>query len=419
MKQFLLTAVFAAAGAISLNAQSSATYDDVSFVSANFTSDGKAYIVGLSNGKTTANIMDADLNVVKQINLQTVSKLTRSYEETSFVKSKGVGIQEYNVYDVMYNNASVTATDLDSMLQILPLWAEQEWGVRPTFYGFTDVKGNVSCYTTFNADFYYSNKYGQTYPQNYFSIVDGTVKQVHVTYSIIIDMSDINKAEWVVTPGSETERDRLYYAQWFDIYNWDEGQRSEGILSQTLLNDDDKWEYILPKFGQVIKEVGEPNMTLNEEGVVFSRTVYERPEYLGFSIYNEDGTEIASILGDLEYSYRDINIIGGNIYLVGSDEMDDANVLYKYDRTTTSVQEVLRTNGKSARISVNGRSITVDAADRSIDEAVVYDMSGRPMVSARGRNRITLNASQLPEGLYSVATRNNGKTNGAQKIIIK
>ena len=236
------------------------------------------------------------------------------------------------------------------------------------------------------------------------------------------DQAEIDNAEWVIDPDSEKSNDHTYFAQWFEIYDWDKGEKGWGrgvILSQTLLNEDDKWEYILPKLGEVKKQFGTLSFII-EDGSGYAtavRPVTEYREVIGFSIYNEDGTEIASILGDLEYANREFNIIGGNIYMMGGSYK--GYILYKYDPTTTSVKEVLRTNGKSAKISVNGRTIMVEAEDQKVDEAVVYDMGGRPMVSAKGRNRITLNASQLPEGLYSVATRNNGKTNGAQKIVIK
>lgn len=426
MKQFLLTAAFAAAGFISLNAQSSASYDDISFVPASLTSDGKAYIVGLSDEATSATILDGDLNVVKQINLQRAFYIYRSYKETAHVKSRGVGIERYYAEDLVYDGAPVTATDLDDMLQKLFLWTEQEWGVNlKKFDTFTDIKGNVSCYTTYNntdnTDFYKFEQYGQNYPRHYFSLIDGSVKQVLVTYRDTIAQADIDNAEWIVESGSQTSNSNTRSAKWFELKNWDNKEYLDGVflLSQTLFNDDDKWEYILPKYGTINREVGGVSIQAEDnEGIEIYRFVTERQAYIGLSIYDEDGTEIASIPIDFENLDLRFDIIGGNIYLLGRDSLR-GYALYKYERTSTSVKEVLRTNGKSARISVNGRSITVDAEDQNVDEAVVYDMGGRPMVSARGRNRIALNASQLPEGLYSVATRTNGKTNGAQKIVIK
>ena len=332
MKQFLLTAAFTATGFIALNAQSSEIYDDISFVPASLTSDGKAYILGLDNEETSVTIMDGDLNVVKQINLQSVPYIHRTYTEIAHAK--------YDPYDPLSQAA-------------------------------------------------------------------------------------IENAEWVIESGSEKSDNSSSTGKWFEVNNWDSGELYGGylriILSQTLFNEDDKWEYVLPKYGKKIIYGSITIVHENQEDITLYRPVNEYSKTIGFGIYNEDGIEIGSILGEFEYAGTYINIIDGNVYMNGEVRSGNsiAQILYKYDRATTSVQEVLRTKGKSASISVNGRSITVDAANQNVDEAVVYDMSGRPMVSAKGRNRITLNASQLPEGLYSVATRNNGKTNGAQKIVIK
>ena len=68
---------------------------------------------------------------------------------------------------------------------------------------------------------------------------------------------------------------------------------------------------------------------------------------------------------------------------------------------------------------MNGRTIMVDDENQNIDEVVLFDMGGRQMLSARGKNRIRINASQMPNGVYSVATKKDGKINGAQKILLK
>ena len=169
----------------------------------------------------------------------------------------------------------------------------------------------------------------------------------------------------------------------------------------------------MPKYGKLIKEVGDvQKQGESSDGVLFYRSISESQEYLGLAIYNEDGVEIAAIT---ELGFSDVYILGGNTYFYN----EYPQILYKYDRTNTSVQEVFRSSTKSSNISVNGRTIMVDDENQNIDEVVLFDMGGRQMVSARGKNRIRINASQMPNGVYSVATKKDGKINGAQKILLK
>ena len=418
MHKFLFTTVLAA-GFISLNAQILATPDDyesISFVTSNVTSNGQPVILGINEGSKVS-IFDGDFNLLKQINLQLPTRISRSYREETVVEYSGAKISFYRTSPISYNGEVMTATNLDDMLQKLSSWYEQETGYQVTFSSFTDEKANISCYPSSGISFHKESKYGKAYPEQYCSLIDGMVRLVGVEYRDTISQADIDNANWQIVSGSESSNtylDRLCYLYGYDFDNNKDIKVAE--LSQTFFNDDDKWEYVVPKYGKVIKKVGDvQKQGESSDGVLFYRRISESQETLGSAIYNEDGVEIAAITEPGFSDGFEVYILGGNTYFYNV----YPQILYKYDRTNTSVQEVFRSSTKSSNISVNGRTIMVDDENQNIDEVVLFDMGGRQMLSARGKNRIRINASQMPNGVYSVATKKDGKINGAQKILLK
>lgn len=418
MHKFLFTTVLAA-GFISLNAQILATPDDyesISFVTSNVTSNGQPVILGINEGSKVS-IFDGDFNLLKQINLQLPTIISRSYREETVVEYSGAKISSYYTSLISYNGEVMTATNLDDMLQKLSSWYEQETGKQVTFSSFTDEKANVSCYPSSGISFHKESKYGKAYPKHYFSLIDGMVRSVDVAYRDTIAQADIDNANWQIVSGSESSNtylDRLLSIEAYDFDNNKDIRLEE--ISQTFFNDDDKWEYVVRKYGKMIKKVGNvQKQGESSDGVLFYRSISESQEALGIAIYNEDGVEIAAIPELGFETGLEVYILGGNTYFY----LWSSRILYKYDRINTSVQEVFRSSTKSSNISVNGRTIMVDDENQNIDEVVLFDMGGRQMVSARGKNRIRINASQMPNGVYSVATKKDGKINGAQKILLK
>lgn len=401
-----------------MNAQILSTPDDyesISFVTSNVTSNGQPVILGINEGSKVS-IFDGDFNLLKQINLQLPTTTSRSYREEAIIEYSGAKISLYNTSLISYNGEDMTATNLDDMLQKLSSWYEQETGYQVTFSSFTDEKANVSCYPSSGTSFHKESKYGKAYPEHYFSLIDGMVRSVYVEYRDTISQADIDNANWQIVSGSESSNTYLCRLLYLDGYDFDNNKDIKvAELSQTFFNDDDKWEYVVPKYGKLIKKVGDVyDGGGSDDGVLFYRSISESQEYLGLAIYNEDGVEIAAIT-EPEFSVFEVYILGGNTYFYNV----YPQILYKYDRTNTSVQEVFRSSTKSSNISVNGRTIMVDDENQNIDEVVLFDMGGRQMLSARGKNRIRINASQMPNGVYSVATKKDGKINGAQKILLK
>lgn len=431
MKTIIFAALLSAAGIMSANAQEavdiSANYG-YTFMPSCLTTNGKAAFVGINEDEPdnmTASIRDADMKVVKQFKINKTVALMRSYSESAIVKPSGAEIKYIQYQWKIYDNEGepVTATDMNSLIERMSeIYAGQQ------FYGFTDLEGNVSCHSLDSldsgdlGDFLYPNWFGTAYPYEYYSIIDGTVYQIRVAYNPTFSQADLDNAEWKKGDSFYEENICHYPILPIDYYNCDTNIFYTHYIyaSQALFNDDDKWEYILPQYGPVKKNIGDPIVYgSDEKGVILSRTVYEEPENLGFGIYDEDGNVIASLKVPNGQD-PSVFISNGNIYL----EVDGGNagyIIYKYDRATSSVKEISRSKSNAPIISMNGRRITVGADGNNIDEAVLYDMGGRSIASSRRTNgdNITINAANVAQGVYNVALKNKGRIAGAQKIIIK
>ena len=342
----------------------------------------------------------------------------RSYSESAIVKPSGAEIKYIQYQWKIYDNEGepVTATDMNSLIERMSeIYAGQQ------FYGFTDLEGNVSCHSSDTTDCYYPHWFGTAYPYEYYSIIDGTVYQIRVAYNPTFSQADLDNAEWKKGDSFYEENICHYPILPIDYYNCDTNIFYTHYIyaSQALFNDDDKWEYILPQYGPVKKNIGDPIVYgSDEKGVILSRTVYEEPENLGFGIYDEDGNVIASFDAPHTSLIRYF-VSNGNTYLVAS--TSDELICFKYNRTTTSFKEISRSKSNAPIISMNGRRITVGADGNNIDEAVLYDMGGRSIASSRRTNsdNITINAANVAQGVYNVALKNKGRIAGAQKIIIK
>lgn len=413
MKTFLFTAALSAAIFIPASGQEVASFDHIDIIPSCFTSNGKAVPVGYDygDGNTTVAILDSDFNVVKRLNnIKGVTYEYRSYSETATVKPTGATIRYSSKDDYFVDGEVVTATDLNSMIQKLSSIHGCD------FYGFTDSKGILSCWSPQLSSFYYQKWFGTTYPERYFAIIDGKVNQMYVSYEPVLD---IDHAQWTTVEGSYnastmliTNMENFYYYDFDANIFYDESI----CFTQTLFNEDNKWEYILPQFGSIEKRPGDYWVwSSNTDGLVLRRDVTEYQPTIGYAIYNEDGNIIASFSFSGQYSKAYyVYKLGGNVYF-------DANgTIYKYDPQSTSIKEVSRSEVKAPMVKMRGRNIIVEDSEKA-DEAVLVDMGGRIVATSNHKDSegITIDAANMPTGVYSIAVKSKGRVAAARKIILK
>lgn len=414
MKRILFSAAIIAATTITATAQEVARVSRIDIIPSSLTYTGKPAPVGIDKEKQEFIIFDTEFNVVKRFNYICETEKFRRYTEIATLKPSGAIVTWENSLDFNYDPENNVATTLNEMIKLLSdKYDTNNW------FGFTDYKGRTSCWSPDRTSCFASEWLGSSYPNNYFCIEDGHVKEIQVDYKPDFDQATIDNAEWTIEGDvSESENDVSPAGFEYSDYDANIALYGSNRCTQTLFNDDDKWEYIGRKYGATTKQVDYWNYSSSENGYILSRNVLECPSITGFDIKNEDGEIVASIN---EAAYLDdVYKIGGNTYLVLSFG-DGYYVLYKYDPKSTDIKEVSRYEPQMANICVNGRSIMVEADAKDVDEVDLIDMGGRKMASSdrKGVGNLTINASSAADGVYSVALKKRGRLVGAQKIILK
>ena len=420
MKRILFSAAIIAASTITATAQEVARLSHFGIVPSTLTYTGKPAPVGFNREKQEFTICDTEFNVVKRFNYSREIAKGRSYNEMTTVKPSGAIVEREYSWDLGHYTEDSVATTLDEMIKLLS-------GISGTnnWVGFTDYKGRTSCWSPDRTSCFASQWLGTSYPEEYFCIEDGHVKGIEVDYKPDFDQTAIDNAKWTI----EGDVDEYEYEDSPDAFGYSDYDTNLAFdayirCSQTLFNDDEKWEYIVPKRGAMKKDLDDYRISgSSEDGLILVRRVYEDQPITGVDIKNEDGETVASINEGTELC--DVYKIGGNIYLsFESQDADDdyyTEILYKYDPKSTDIKEISRSEAKKANIRINGRSIMVEADAKAVDEVELIDMGGRKMASSnrKGVGNLTINASSAADGVYSVALKKRGRFVGAQKIILK
>lgn len=148
----------------------------------------------------------------------------------------------------------------------------------------------------------------------------------------------------------------------FDFQDYDEASYTDRSfsLSQTLFNDDEKFEYIVPAYGELTTYIY-GGYDRDGDGEIDHRTVQQSNAMVGFKVVSEDGTTLQTVTfedggnGEIESVMR----LNGKYYLVVYVYGSDSYVFYKIDRQATSVSRVnAMPAAVTARYSLDGQRLT-------------------------------------------------------------
>ena len=202
-------------------------------------------------------------------------------------------------------------------------------------------------------------------------------------------------------------------------------------FTQTLFNNDEKYEYITPVFGEFEKDDREEDRDYDGEIDYISTSYYGK--VIGFDVKNQDGKVVSSIRPSITEGYklsqdRSIFEIGGKRYLVTEAwEYDGSGyeiTFYLIDPNSTSLQQV----GQPLTASVfptmprNNDVINVELeGNDKPGEIVVTNTKGQTVYKqkvAAGERRVQINSRRLSNGL-NIITVNNGDEKQNFKVIVK
>lgn len=223
----------------------------------------------------------------------------------------------------------------------------------------------------------------------------------------------------------------------FWYYSIDSRSETMGIISQTLFNDDDKYEAIVPVYG------GEVIYQREDEG---TRFIYKNYAITALKIIDENGTtlytleagegkhfsnneEDCSIVRIADKTYIVLPI--GNLIADGYDSWTD-NIeswhWYEICKETNSINIVRETRAamniaptiadRDAQITITLNDDNSNVARELVVTGVNGQLVGRRDIPA-GENSVQIPASMLRSGMYNFTLQQKGQVVDNGKVIVK
>jgi hypothetical protein len=258
------------------------------------TANGKARITAVADDGM--HIYNTNFLQEKVINY-TGQKYRSGYrEETAEVTPTGAQISYYSTGGRAYIvDGDVSASTIEEARNKVAEKYGNDYTVK--VYNI-DGKSFIHYYNEWSGswNYYLYDFFGTQYPtNNLYALEDGYLINLNISYS---PMYDESSAVWKVESESIAENDAAV-AKDITYKNADTGAAGEDLeisLTQTLFNNDDKWEYVSTIYDANTVEIpSEANAYENDGKVILNRHVSVYTPVSGLGIYSEDGTLLATI----------------------------------------------------------------------------------------------------------------------------
>lgn len=423
-----------------------------------FTKSGKGTLIETNVGydyrnSTYFSIYDDQMNVAKTINIDNTDRTYCVWNESAKVVPTGFSFayyraqQRYNYdtgkyeYYEAYNDAPYSEynegmdfSDVTTPEQLVEKLKDAgKFSSWDSPYPFTDFKGNLAFMLNAKEyNFLYFKSLGSKYPYNgyFYTLIDGNIYRVNgyslSNYGDLLYSSE--NVEWVIDEDSKEEHQLTDGITGFRYRDYDNNTEVDHrmYLTQTMFNDDDKWEYMVREYKVVPIPEEDKTVSREEENgdgtVTLTRKAGETYEYDRLVVYNEDGEECYSLDG-IEYIY--IYHLYGKDYIYAY-EVKDANgdyynYLYAFDKPTTSIHEVART--KSSRVKAEENAVIIEVDEElSGSDVMVADAGGRLVGRGRiekGNNSARVAMPTHTPGVYVVSLKRGNNVLDSHKMVIK
>ena len=371
-----------------------------------FTTSGKTivYTYNVNTGEVT--LYTPDFEVDRTFTMPVQECTIRYFTEQTTVTPTGMNVVPTGNY---YSYTMFSADSQEDMINKLA-----QYGYSCTV--FTDPMGNFACYRN-DGSFKYENLFGKQYPTEWFALIDGEVTRIS-TYDAFYTLAyDESTAVWEVTQ-EEAQTMSIGIRGTEDLYvdglQTSTGTRGDFYLTQTLFNEDEKWEYVIEDYSGSSKTAYyNRNISVNEDGAVtITRRGIEEPQSGGCAIYNEDGTK----LGWIEAG-KNILVINGKACIYKD------NSLYVFEPDNSgNIDLVEKVSAKNdCSLDTNRGIVTVDIdAEQAGGEVVICTTDGKVMANKRvGVGQTQINDQPLPAGLYVVSLIKDGRVVESEKYLVQ
>ena len=208
-------------------------------------------------------------------------------------------------------------------------------------------------------------------------------------------------------------------------------------ISQTLFNQDEDYEYLIPKYALIKSEGYNSDTSTNPstgDNIETTRSVLisekSLPAIVGFQVVSSNGNIVKEINFDDGFYifelYRGLAIItiGGNRYLTASNSRE--TLFYKIDIQSADIKKVKTAKGsmflqptiadKNSTINVTLGDANENGSDIMVTSTSGMKISSINVPAGQTATQMSINA---PSGMYCVSRVQNGKINETKKVIVK
>lgn len=300
------------------------------------------------------------------------------------------------------------------------------------------VKDDGSTYFYTNA-YYQSYFYGKQYPMLYF-VWKGESLEAHG-----LKYKQTYTGEWKQELKEDSyyeENEWLWDVQMFpfcvgeiigEVDDW-------GInATQTLFNNDEKWEFLRPIYTEVISNTRESDR--DDDGEIDYKEITYRDRLKAYEIVSEDGNVLSSFLVP-EGDYYDPRLIlwDGETYFgicvekkIEEDDYtedylyEEYMVIYSIDKNASSVKKIASTPAMRVSPALAERNstvnVTLDAETiKNGGELIITDSNGRTVGRSHveaGQTSVPVTTDRMGSGVYNITLTEKGQKVENARIIVK
>lgn len=295
-------------------------------------------------------------------------------------------------------------------------------------------------YVSYDQYYYGYSVFGAKYPRIYFRCKNDIMYRYQATYKITY-------GEWRIVGSRTVDQHYTYRGMHISHINLNQSEgkaSSYFVVSQTLFNNDEAFEYLVPKIvlssqgtsqgEEVTPEVisgGDDPIETTRSTIISEKS---RVAMAGFQVLSSDGTVVRDLDFDSGFefgtilSYVNLITIGNKTYLAFNGYQDGkrCTIFYQIDRQTSEIKKARTTRGSfmvSPTVVDSSTPVYISFSDdnKSGSDIIVYSASGSQLQQQSvpsGEKSTQLTVSRNP-GMYIVARKQQGQPVQTQKIIIK
>lgn len=395
-------------------------------VPSQLTSAGKAILGSYDYNESThvIKLYDENLKETKSVTLNLPVGVSGSWTEEATVIPTGAKADLTSSPDIYIHDAdeSIDAASIKSIVALANAM-NQYYGYEDDsdwrkYTGFTDIDGRISCYNE-SYSFYLNNFFDKQYPYQYISLVDGHI--CHITRSYLPVYNE-DEAQWKKVPGSESTYQSINRLETLCYTDYDANIHFSDMkpyCSQTLFNDDNSWEFIVPVMEEKISYstpwVDDP---YGDDGVILRRRVEQFMNETALKVVNENGNDILTLeMGSIYNIFR----LNNKVYVEGgySDSNKYYSVIYCLDGKGNAIKTV-HAASRPKLANVGDGVIDVNVGEEK-GHVILTNMGGSLIdrKQTNGEAVIRLDTRHLPKGIYNVTLQREGHTIANEKVMVK